>query len=380
MPDSAIKNSPPPNPKSQEDQNLKKTQNRLCDFCGESVALLFCRADSAKLCFACDLEVHSTNPLFTKHTRWQLCDSCDSSPASIFCFTHRSVLCQNCDFELHSSLTNSPVHDRRALEGFNGCPSVSQLSIFLGFEDCDPKFLFLGDGRECVGVGGGVFVESEENDDGVSDLLAWDTPAIFSIDELIVSTDKNHNFEALGVPPLPKDRNFSCGKHKQDILDQLRKLAKLEPNLNHEAELVVGNQFMAEEDSFVVHDIHEVPCLDSEQIVFSGHEASSYPWFSDGCNEAANEILLSSTLFGGYIEESVVKSEIDLASGCDANLLGNVWHPHNANMTEPPVFSPKIPGHEFNTVDRDSALSRYKEKKRTRRYDKHISASGANTI
>ncbi|CAL1392513.1 unnamed protein product [Linum trigynum] len=86
-------------PKSEEqDDVLKQPQPpRLCDYCNQATIVLYCRAHSARLCLACDREVHSTNQFFTKHTRWLLCDACDASPASIFCETEGSVLFQNCD-------------------------------------------------------------------------------------------------------------------------------------------------------------------------------------------------------------------------------------------------------------------------------------------
>lgn len=116
----------------------KESKNRLCDFCGEeSKAILYCRADTAKLCLNCDYQVHSTNQLFTKHTRYLLCDSCDSSPSSIFCSNHDLVLCQNCDWESHGS--GSLLHDRRPLDGFTGCPSVTELLAIFGIEDLGQK-------------------------------------------------------------------------------------------------------------------------------------------------------------------------------------------------------------------------------------------------
>ncbi|GAB4829689.1 hypothetical protein Ancab_019343 [Ancistrocladus abbreviatus] len=362
MPDSRIEDFP---------SHDTKPQNRLCDFCGESVALLYCRADSAKLCLACDREVHFTNQLFTKHTRSQLCDACDSSPASIYCSTERSVLCQNCDYELHDSLKiSNPIHDRRPLEGFTGCPSVCQLTTFVGLENFDVKSLLLSD--DCEDLGGGFFGGCEEND-GISDLLVWDTPAIINIDELIVSTDhRSHNIQALGVPPLPKDRNWTCGQYKQEILRQLRHLGKSEPNLNLETEVVPGNQLVVQEDHFGVNDVHGGRCLDTEPIQFLGNEASSYPWCSDVAIDTANETLLSSALLEVYHEESSLMSDRNSAAGICVSISGNGQHAEKANVTESLGLPPKAPGHEFITVDRDSALSRYKEKKRSRRYEKHI--------
>ncbi|XP_024026201.1 zinc finger protein CONSTANS-LIKE 13-like, partial [Morus notabilis] len=164
------------------------SQRRLCDYCDDTTAVLYCRADSAKLCFSCDREVHGTNQLFAKHARSQLCDACDDAPASIFCTAESSVLCQNCDWERHND-TVSVVHHRRPLEGFNGCPSVTELLAILGFEDVDKKGLFW----------------AEENGffDRSSDLLMWDVPSVVGLDDLIVS-DSSRSFQAMGIPPLPK--------------------------------------------------------------------------------------------------------------------------------------------------------------------------------
>lgn len=187
-----------------EEEGQKMTiQNRLCDFCGDSMALLYCRADSAKLCLSCDREVHSTNQLFTKHTRSRLCDVCDASPASILCSTDNLVLCQNCDWAKHGRSLSS-AHDRRPLEGFSGQPSVTELLAFVGFEDLGKKSLFCGDESEVNEfLGCGVY-ESVGVDEEFSDFLVWDTPAVVNLDDLIVSTACDHNFQAMGVPPLPK--------------------------------------------------------------------------------------------------------------------------------------------------------------------------------
>ncbi|KAK6164762.1 hypothetical protein DH2020_001626 [Rehmannia glutinosa] len=201
----------------QENQASVDQTERLCDFCNESKALLYCRADSAKLCLNCDREVHSTNQLFKKHTRSLLCDSCNSSPSSIFCCTESAVLCQNCDWETHKNFGS--IHNRRPLEGFNGCPSVTEMLGFLGLEDLGKKSLDFGFG----------------NDEELLDLLVWETPSIVSLDDLIVANDcvdSGRSFQAMGVPPLPKNRNAACGKQKEEIFRQLREMAKKDPNFS----------------------------------------------------------------------------------------------------------------------------------------------------
>lgn len=181
-------------------QRQDQRKGRLCDYCNDRAAVLYCRADSAKLCFSCDKEVHSTNQLFSKHSRSQLCDVCDASPASIFCETEHSVLCTNCDWESHTqrNLHVSSVHNRRPIESFTGCPSVNEMFAIIGFDDLDSKALFLNDETRNYGHFDG------DDGDGFPDLFAWEIPDFVSLDDLIVSSNAGHNFQAIGVPPLPK--------------------------------------------------------------------------------------------------------------------------------------------------------------------------------
>nr|QTY32126.1 BBX transcription factor [Oxybasis rubra] len=359
------------NPQNPQNPN---TQKRLCDFCTESVALIYCRADSAKLCLSCDREVHSTNQLFTKHTRFQLCDACDSSPASIFCHTENSVLCQNCDYERHSRHGSSLNHDRRPLEGFTGCPCVSDLSVAIGFEGFDSKSLVLGGEIDVnnKGFNGGLFDGLNEENDGFSDLFVWDVPTMVSLDDLIVSTDKSHNFQAMVVPPLPKDRNLSCGQHKHEILHQLRELAKSEPGIKQDVNPLVMHHFVADEDkkdSMVKHKIQAYQ-HDEEHSKLQGNEASPYNWCND-TGEDFNDMFFSPTLSGSHIEDSVPNSDTPSGLCSSANPSTKGCNSQNPIRNESLGF-PQNVSREVISADRDSALSRYKEKKRTRRFEKHI--------
>ncbi|CAM8933258.1 unnamed protein product [Rhodiola kirilowii] len=112
---------------------LLLSSHRVCDFCTESTAVIYCQADSAKLCLACDRQVHSTNPLFAKHTRTQLCDE---SLLTILCSDEDMVLCQNCDWETHSdNFEMSSVHDRKFLEGLSECPQDLRKKALMGNSD-----------------------------------------------------------------------------------------------------------------------------------------------------------------------------------------------------------------------------------------------------
>ncbi|CAH2057609.1 unnamed protein product [Thlaspi arvense] len=234
----------------------EQQQHRLCDYCDSSVALVYCKADSAKLCIACDRQVHVTNQLFSKHFRSLLCDSCDDSPSSVFCETDNSLLCQNCDWQLHAA--SSSLHRlRRPVEGFSGCPSASEFLVIVGLHDLTDKALLTPE-------------------PGSADLLLWETP------EIVVAS--GHNFRAMDVSGL---------KWFEDEQDEQFPYSSLPNNLSE-----------------------------------SGDNANRR-----GCNQQ---------------ESSSVMVPV-----CNSTRSA-------------------LPFHEINTLDRNSALSRYKAKKKSRRYEKHI--------
>ncbi|KAI3461964.1 hypothetical protein Pfo_018627 [Paulownia fortunei] len=81
----------------------------LCDVCESAAAVLFCAADEAALCRACDDKVHMCNKLASRHVRVGLdnpvdvprCDICENSPAFFYCEVDGSSLCLQCDMIVH---------------------------------------------------------------------------------------------------------------------------------------------------------------------------------------------------------------------------------------------------------------------------------------
>ncbi|KAF5731483.1 CONSTANS-like zinc finger protein [Tripterygium wilfordii] len=346
----------------QNQQQQEQEQNRLCDYCNHSTALLYCRADSAKLCFSCDREVHSTNRLFSKHSRSQLCESCCSSPASIFCETEHSVLCQNCDWDRHG-LSLSSLHNRRPIEGFTGCPSATEFVGIFGFDDVGGKALSLDEDSDCGGLGV----------DGYLDFLMWDAPAV-GIDDMIASSGSGHDFQAMDVPPLPKNRNAACGKEKEEILRQLRELVKLEPNFNFTS-VDVGpiRGFLSLETGQIQHhgETHRDQKPDAQPISFPTCEDNVLQWLSDSGEGAPG--FFSSTVVGNHFEENHAVPE-KYSDGGNGSHTSNTHEgqPPDSIPTETVSNFPKFAPCELNSQERETAISRYKEKKKTRRYDKHI--------
>jgi hypothetical protein len=81
----------------------------LCDVCESATAIIFCAADEAALCRACDEKVHLCNKLASRHVRVGLadpssvprCDICENAPAFFYCEVDGSSLCLQCDMTVH---------------------------------------------------------------------------------------------------------------------------------------------------------------------------------------------------------------------------------------------------------------------------------------
>ncbi|XP_020213313.1 zinc finger protein CONSTANS-LIKE 13 [Cajanus cajan] len=307
---------------------------RTCDYCGDLAALLYCRADSARLCFFCDRKVHFPNQLFSKHARALLCDACGDSPASVLCFSEDSVLCHNCDCQSHN-LSLSPVHQRRTLQGFSGCPSGTQLLGILGLTE---KSLLSAEGSSQI--------------EGLSDFHVWTDPSAVGLEDLITDTASSH-----------KNRKGACGRQKEEIVSQLRELIKVEADLVHEEvdaeqQLQLGNLSTGFE-------------RDIDANVFPSYEAGVFCWHGES-SDPTNQIVPSDTPLRDFGEVVPDKHTSFTIPGTHAN-FNDQGKPSNSfsaeNMSPAP---PKATPYELTSHERDSALLRYREKKKTRRYDKHI--------
>ncbi|KAL8136975.1 hypothetical protein V2J09_002976 [Rumex salicifolius] len=94
-----------------------------CDSCKSSAALLFCRADSAFLCGACDSKIHAANRLASRHERVWMCEVCEQAPAAVTCKADAAALCTSCDRDIHSANPLARRHERVPVVPFYHTPS-----------------------------------------------------------------------------------------------------------------------------------------------------------------------------------------------------------------------------------------------------------------
>ncbi|CAI0552130.1 unnamed protein product [Linum tenue] len=95
--------------------------------------MVYCRSDAACLCLSCDRNVHAANALSKRHSRTLLCERCSSQPALVRCAEEKVSLCQNCDWTGHGTSTSASAHKRQTINCYSGCPSASELSSIWSF-------------------------------------------------------------------------------------------------------------------------------------------------------------------------------------------------------------------------------------------------------
>ncbi|XP_042500382.1 zinc finger protein CONSTANS-LIKE 14-like isoform X2 [Macadamia integrifolia] len=388
-----------------------------CDFCSEEIAVLYCRADSAKLCLFCDKHVHSANALSHKHLRSQICDNCCSELASVRCSTDNLVLCQECDWDAHGNCSVSTSHERSPLEGFSGCPSPLELASIWGLDLSDDK----------------------------KPLRPKTPPPATTLQELVVPNHKSQMYPDVPsayMPPATSKQQQSCGhgKRKVVILRQLVEL--LRRDLPDDLRPGTPRKTTAQQGNVEGLDLHTEPDWVMNENMSLHHQAPYTSMLSESMNLKENDGFIEDNILGDNPPEqscqiwdfNLGRSRVHVASGpldvgYDTSNAGFVVSSYNdlmkdsrsetmkvlkdiyqmncsstaheefpsqINNSNNPAASQGATTSESNNIatpirrdettpaatmevdmellakNRGNAMLRYKEKKKTRRYDKHI--------
>lgn len=201
------------------DPKSRNGESVPCDYCTEQIAVLYCRADSAKLCLFCDQHVHSANALSRKHVRSQICDNCCSEPVTVRCVTDNLVLCQECDWDAHGSCSVSAAHDRNLVEGFSDCPSAIDMASIWGFDLEEKK---LSDSSDSMPNWG--------SHEPIKQVDSWlYKNSAMTLQDLMVPNETAMMFSNVPCGEMvaaSKRHVLSCGKQKNVIYKQLVELLK----------------------------------------------------------------------------------------------------------------------------------------------------------
>ncbi|RLN33407.1 zinc finger protein CONSTANS-LIKE 13-like isoform X1 [Panicum miliaceum] len=338
-----------------------------CDFCAGLPAVVYCRADSARLCLPCDRHVHGANTVSSRHARAPLCAACRAAAAA-FRRGAAGFLCANCDFEEERQRDGDPrpLHDRSAVEGYAGCPSIAELAATLGV-GCE-KAAAAGDGW----------------------WPAWEEPQVLRLEDVIVPTTSCHGLQPLLTPSSPKNPSAG-GKLTEEVIWQLGELAKSEAAAMafSEAEPADGEHLpsWASSEYYGIGD-GDFGAFDTDACHEAGSMAVPVPsceqeaWIAtDGngaCREAHEQApapassLAEPCLLSSFVDMSEICPSMTLGSSVDVDNGGSKRDAAEAAPQQASPAPAKKGGYDVAYPDRGTVISRYKEKRKNRRFDKQI--------
>ncbi|XP_020108449.1 zinc finger protein CONSTANS-LIKE 13-like [Ananas comosus] len=223
-----------------------------------------------------------------------------------------------------------------------------------------------------LGVGG-----DEKEVGRAAGAAAAEAAPVFSLEDLIVPTTSSHGFQALGTPPLPKNWDSTCGKRREEILRQLQELTMSEAvisTVSEELEPVAEFQSWASEHAF--QQGYAGPDIggDITNIVVPIYEDSKW-----NLEEYQNptETLSMQFPYEQYplkSAEGTVSSLVEISDICAGTSNGAVGSDTSGQAAGGKIAQilPSRVRHDLPCPDRGSVISRYKEKRKTRRYEKLI--------
>lgn len=435
----------------------KRSDRTPCDYCGEAAAVLYCRADAARLCLSCDRHVHVANALARKHVRSLACENCGAQPAASRCATDGLALCTDCDWDAHGGAAISEggaaAHPRTSLEGFSGCPSALDLAASWGVDlsakeaSCPPHSapdqLFSNwPSLDSILAGDPVFPDlyvpcaqvipsgskrqkspagkqalfQQLTELAKRDSAAASVPSHLSPRTPMAAGGSEHDGGSLQPMPYASllmlapsgcaelngsdrlvrddDLLWDCGPadHSAQIWDFNLKRSRdhIESSsfeigcaTNCGGFTITSYNDLLEENSFattkILKDIYETNCSSANEDILSSniHHTSSQnlstvnttsKWRSNSNNSAINGLTASGNNASTVVRPSCSSSH-DPGPGGKTRQISFGKHPLLENETIKAID--KVDS-KMLAQNRGDAMLRYREKKKTRRYEKHI--------
>ncbi|OIV90182.1 hypothetical protein TanjilG_01378 [Lupinus angustifolius] len=285
--------------------------SRVCDTCHSAACIVYCLADSLYLCSLCDAKFHAPNCGASWHERVWVCEICESAPAAFLCKVDAATLCSSCDAHIHNSNSQASCHHR--------VPILPIIGSLLGEEQdhdiIDLKDMSLElkrDGYEAEKKEEEVFNEVED----VAEAASWLLP------NPVQNSDENEENNII----LYGDNNQFSGsqyndKNSYSVVSQEKE--------NYAEVIVVPVQIQQQSQQFQLGlDIHSFE-------------------FGLSCNDSSV----------GVVPESAM-SDVSIPHSKPLTIGTSDLFPH--------IQRP------FTTLEREAKVLRYREKKKTRKFEKKI--------
>nr|QBQ57661.1 CO [Eriobotrya deflexa] len=329
---------------------------RVCDTCRAAACTVYCRADSAYLCSGCDATIHAANPVASRHERVWVCEACERAPAAFLCKADAASLCTACDADIHSANPLARRHQRVPILPISGCLYSSQATE----QDGMGVVLSAGVGTEdgFLSQEGDDTIDEEDEGEAASWLLL--NPVKNSNNNNNTNAQNNGFFFGVEVDEyLDLVEYNSCAVQNNQFTDHHQQHDQQQqqqygvPYKNYGGDSVVPVYQHGE-----VGKAHQMQQLQKQSFHQLGLEyESSKAAYS--CNGLSHSVSVSS-MDVGVVPDSTM-SDISIS------------HPRTPKGTIDLFSGPTIQmPTQLSPMDREARVLRYREKKKTRKFEKTI--------
>ncbi|CAK7335185.1 unnamed protein product [Dovyalis caffra] len=307
---------------------------RVCDTCHAAACTVYCRADSAYLCAGCDARVHAANRVASRHERVWVCEACERAPAALLCKADAASLCTTCDAEIHSANPLARRHQRVPILPISGCLYGPQEGPADG--DTEDRFM-TQEGEETI---------SEEEED---EAASW----------LLLNPVKNNNNNQ-------NNNGFLFGGEVDEYLDLVDYNSCAE---NQYPDQYNQQRYSGPPKSYGGDSV--VPIQYGEGKDHQQQQQQQYHHFQLGLEYEPSKSAYS---YNGSISQSVSMSSMDVGVVPESSMSEmSISHQRPPKETID-LFSStpiQVPS-QLSPMDREARVLRYREKKKTRKFEKTI--------
>nr|AKX67228.1 zinc finger protein CONSTANS [Arabidopsis lyrata subsp. lyrata] len=325
----------------QESNDIDSEENnraRACDTCRSNACTVYCHADSAYLCMSCDAQVHSANRVASRHKRVRVCESCERAPAAFLCEADDASLCIACDSEVHSANPLSRRHQRVPILPISG-NSFSSMATHHQSETTmtDPEKRLVVDQEK-----------GEEGDEDAKEVASW----------LFPNSDKNSGNKKINN----QNNGLLFSDEYLDLVDYNSSMDYKFTGQYHQHQQNCGvPQTSYGGDGVVPLQLEESrrhQCHNQQNFQFDIKYDSSGSHYNDNCSLNHNEHILS--METGVVPESTARDK-------------TASPPRTPKKTTDQLPDPPIQMiTQLSPMDREARVLRYREKKKTRKFEKTI--------
>ncbi|GMJ02367.1 CONSTANS-LIKE 2, CONSTANS-like 2, B-box domain protein 3 [Hibiscus trionum] len=301
---------------------------RVCDTCCSAPCTVYCRADSAYLCAGCDARVHAANRVASRHEHVRVCEACESAPAAFLCKADAASLCTACDADIHSANSLARRHQRVPIPPIPGClyvPSAAETEDSFMVTEIDET------------------IAEEEEEEAAS----W----------LLLNPGKNSTNQNTG---------FLFGGEVDEYLDLLEYNSSVENQFTDQYNQL-QQHYGAPHKSYGGDSVVPIQSTDAkDHLQQKQHQSFQFDLDYDSSKTAYS--------YNGSISHSISVSSVD-GEVVPESTMSDIPTPHTRPFkgtidlfSGPPIQMPS----QLTPMDREARVLRYREKKKTRKFEKTI--------